>query len=978
MPGLTFLQAAAEAARLDPLGEKILLAPSYRIGRQWLDRLAETTGGVINMRICPLRRLMLDYAEPVLRARGQRLPTPEEKTQLMGQALAEVRAMRSGAEGYFTRLPPSHTLATTMLASVEELEAAGADRLHDNLGSNEKADELTALWRSYRIHKNALGLVGPDDVGEAAVLSLRRADGVPPTLLVPSSLWNDADRPGQSFLRAWPEERRRILPEEEAPPSATLRFSVADCVADEARAVFRHIQADGLTLDAVEVVCADTDGYLPALCAAALETFGGKLEDAPITSTAGLPGMYSRPVRLLTAWLAWLDGNLPPGGMADMIESGLLGEAWRKDAPKLSSSRLASRLRALPINAGPGDYRVVLGQGDDEAELTRGEAWLARLLPEILPLANGGNDLDRTDARLVLEAAAKLLRLGEECDGKLDAYARVALRESVLAWLPHCDWPGFDATAWLGELASSLRVMGLGPMPGRLHITDIHGGGHSGRKHTFILGLDDGRFPGGTRQDPVLLDKERGGLSRHLPVSRQRRERREAAMRRLLARVDGTLWLCRSARDSGRGRELFPAGILLDLHKSEDAKAESIYLRPRRAAECLTHRDDWLHALLPPTVRQAGEATLERWYPHLERGNQARAARLSTAFTAWDGRVPAAGDDFRRDNPVLSPTDLELLAACPLEFFFKKMLGIVAPDRYEPTPGRWLEGNERGSLLHDVFQTFLEEAVEQEASVTEAALPTHEKRLSRLLDLAVRRERRRKPPRDELAFLRDRNDLMDACVIFLTTEIGRQQSMRPLCLEAALGGAKADAPPWRRSEPIALSLQDGAVLRLKGRVDRIDRLHDGGGLRIWDYKTTVSTKFSPRDPFDGGRHLQPLLYSAMVEQAAAEAGSPEPVRAFSYFFPMPRDEGREIAYERAELREGMWIVSALSDLLHHGYFPFSTDKEDVRFSDYSAVYGDVTALAAAMRRKAVSDPALEGWARLRSLGVDDEKETDAE
>ncbi|MCD8139040.1 MAG: PD-(D/E)XK nuclease family protein [Planctomycetaceae bacterium] len=972
---LTFLEAATEAARLDPLGEKILLAPSYRIGRQWLDRLAETTGGVINMRVCPLRRLMLDYAEPVLRARGRRLPTPEEKIRLMGQALAEVRPMRAGDAGYFTRLPPSHTLAATLLASVEELEAAGADRLHDNLGSHEKADELAALWRGYRTRKESRNLVGPDEVGEAAILSLRRADGTAPMLLVPSSLWSDADRPGQSFLRAWPEDRRRILPEDEAPPSATLHFSVADCVADEARVVFRRIQSDGLTLDAVEVVCTDVDGYLPALCAAALETFGGKLEDAPITSTAGLPGMYSRPVRILTAWLAWLDGNLPPGGLADMIESGLLGEAWRADAPRLSGSRLASRLRAVPINAGPGDYRIVLGQGDGKAELTRGEAWLARLLPDILPLANGGNDLDRTDARAILEAAANLLRLGEESDGKLDAYARVALRESILAWLPHCDWPGFDALAWLGDLASTLRVMSLGPMPGRLHISDIHGGGHTGRNHTVILGLDDGRFPGGTRQDPVLLDKERGGLSRHLPLSRQRRERREAAMRRLLARVDGTLWLCRSARDSGRGRELFPAGILLDL-QTGDAKAEHVYLRPRRADECLNRRDDWLHALLPPAGKRPGESGLQRWFPQLDRGLRARAARLSSAFTAWDGRVPAAGEDFCRDTPVLSPTDLELLAACPLEFFFKKILDITAPDRYEPTPGRWLEGNERGSLLHDVFQTFLEEVVEQDALVDEAALPSHEKRLARLLDLAVRRERRRKPPRDELAFTRDRDELMDASVIFLATEVARQQSMRPLCLEAALGGAKADVPPWRRSEPITLSLADGTVLRLKGRVDRIDRLHDGGGLRIWDYKTTVSSKFSPRDPFDKGRHLQPLLYSAMVEQAAAEAGSPEPVRAFSYFFPMPRDEGREIGYARADLREGVWIVDALANLLRHGYFPFSTDKEDVRFSDYLAVYGDVPALAAAARRKATSDPALEGWARLRGLDGGDETESD--
>ena len=122
-----------------------------------------------------------------------------------------------------------------------------------------------------------------------------------------------------------------------------------------------------------------------------------------------------------------------------------------------------------------------------------------------------------------------------------------------------------------------------------------------------------------------------------------------------------------------------------------------------------------------------------------------------------------------------------------------------------------------------------------------------------------------------------------------------------------------------------------------------------------------------------GRHLQPFLYTVMVEQATREAGRPEPVRGFSYFFPMPRDEGRELSYPRQTLQGGMDIVATLADLLQNGLFPFTDVKDDVAFSDYLSVYGDIPALAAAARRKTRAEPVLEKWALLRNLYGDEEE-----
>ncbi len=242
-----------------------------------------------------------------------------------------------------------------------------------------------------------------------------------------------------------------------------------------------------------------------------------------------------------------------------------------------------------------------------------------------------------------------------------------------------------------------------------------------------------------------------------------------------------------------------------------------------------------------------------------------------------------------------------------------------------------------------------------------------------MLENALRRSREGNPPRDALAYERDRRDMADACAIFLSGEIARSERGRPLSWEAALGGAAGDAPPWNRVEPVRLDAPSGGneprSLLLQGRVDRIDRLHDGGGLVIWDYKTGRSSDFSRSDPFRQGRHLQPFLYTEMLDRAMREAGLPEPVREFSYVFPMRRDEGGVITFSRDDLRGGMAIVARLAEMLASGCFPFTTRGEDVEHSDYLPVYGgagsDVRELCAAAARKAARDEALGVWSGLR-------------
>lgn len=297
-----FITGLAAALAGDQLRERVLLAPSYRVGRQWLDQAAALAGGVANVRAVTIKRLLLDLAEPELRRRGARPATKAEAVGLVGFGLAEAAA---GGEGYFTKLPVNQVLAGAILASLEEVEAAVTNpvaAVRHSVSSPEKARELTRLLRLVGEGRRRAGYAGPAEIRSAALAALGADGYAPPHLLVPASLREDMTASERELVRRWPTAALTIIPEDAGLPRADMAFFVADHIQDEAREVFRRIQASGVALDEVEVVCTAPDEYGRALCAAAIEAFGGPPEDTPVTFSGGLPGEYSRPVRQLVAW----------------------------------------------------------------------------------------------------------------------------------------------------------------------------------------------------------------------------------------------------------------------------------------------------------------------------------------------------------------------------------------------------------------------------------------------------------------------------------------------------------------------------------------------------------------------------------------------------------------------------------------------------------------------------------------------------
>jgi ATP-dependent helicase/nuclease subunit B len=124
------------------------------------------------------------------------------------------------------------------------------------------------------------------------------------------------------------------------------------------------------------------------------------------------------------------------------------------------------------------------------------------------------------------------------------------------------------------------------------------------------------------------------------------------------------------------------------------------------------------------------------------------------------------------------------------------------------------------------------------------------------------------------------------------------------------------------------------VIAVKGIIDRVDELPDGG-LRVVDYKTggNYQCRKNPKaGPFNGGRQLQPAVYASVSTSVLGGT-----VTSFEYRFPTEKGGGEVIAYDRAELADAREIIASLLGQVQRGEFVPTDDKSDCSYCDYRPI-----------------------------------------
>jgi ATP-dependent helicase/nuclease subunit B len=1023
----TLANKLATVCRDHLLREKWLIAPSRRVGHQWLDCLALGGESAVNVHIKTLRSMAVDLASSIMVERQATLVSPQGALFLMDRVL---RRLPKGRLKYLAGAAADHRLAETVLSSIEAVWLAALDPLnldHGCLEVRAKSEDLAVIAAEYAKDLASEQLVDYPHVLQMAVDRVTNSPdclGDETIVLLPDDLRPSALE--RRLLESLPSARRHVLktdlpadasseksaesnldrlrwlrvPAEAPDPVVEKSVEMVRAVGEinEVRAVIRHCLAENLGFDTVELLHTDADTYVPLIydCLLAVEPADVESgDDLPATFTEGIPVRYSRPGRSLSMWLTWMQEDFPQATLVKAIREGLL-EIPSSGKERSGLNRLAAQFRGIGIGVGRSRYLSKIdehinglktqldGKSESSEEGEEGESgkaiWLKNELRDALVIRDLVSrvleitpDFDAS-AKDVLGGAKKFIETLSRRANKLDQFAAKKLLDEIQGleqWLSDdVGESGLDAWQWLADLPGQMRVLGSGPRPGKLHVDHVRSGGHSGRPHTFIVGLDDSRFPGTGLQDPLLLDSERRKLSAVMPTAAARLEETIEDFVRLLSRLRGHLVLSFCCHSVVEDQEMFPSPLLLSafrvLSSQPDADQSDLLaaldapvsFAPAASEQCLTSDEWWLWRLCGSETVDGANELVQRQFPHLAQGSHASRQRLSDDFTVYDGRVPAAGkrlDPTADKGRVASASALQTLGKCPLQFFYKYGLRIELPDEVIVDSTRWLDPLAFGSLLHELFEQFMRELLKKNEP------PEFDRDHARLEELLVQKIAEYEdlyPPPTQSAFQSQSHKLRIAAATFLREEerFCKETGSRPIYLEASLGlRADGHGTPLDTIDPVPITLPNGKQISTRGRIDRIDQVGDGAieTYAVWDYKTGSTYGYDRADPFRQGRLMQPLLYVSIVGHCLREAVSPKAqITNFGFFFPGIRAAGQRVSWSSSELAAGMNILEQLCEVIHHGAFLPTNDHEtDCTYCDYVTICGDVATVAAASQRK---------------------------
>ncbi|WP_287152922.1 PD-(D/E)XK nuclease family protein [Candidatus Solincola tengchongensis] len=1011
-----------------PVEEKWLMVPNYRTGYQWLENASLGGAPIFNLRLRTFPSLALELAFEDMERLGLRYVQGLRLELLVGELLTASAA----PDGYVPAEGVRPDLVKAVTSTLLDLRLAGLeaeDLESDIFPHSPRARWLGSLLRDLRDSLDQRRLVDYAGSLRLALKALRAGraslrEGL--RVAVPQSMLSGLRGLERKLWELLPEDRKEVLKDDtgsehgwggdayllrwinrpaEAPSPAgdgTVEIFRATGETNEVREVLRRCLGKGIPLDRVEVLYTDYEAYVPRLYELCLLLFPENRDDPPVTFAEGIPLRLTAPGRAFLGWIHWIREDFSQQVLADMVDDGLLATG-RTFGGGTEPSRLASLLRLLPVGCGRDNYEVafkaVIRHGvragghklrgeNDEIPLKPGAVFRKEELEELRAFCSELlNDLPRdlSDTLRLLEGARRYLSERVHVRGKADQYAlHLLLRrlEELQAWLDESRAVSFPLLDWLEETVMTSRILGEGPRPGRLHVAPLSGGGHSGRPWTFIVGLDDGRFPGAGLQDPLLADEERRRLSPDLATSFDRLSASVAGLSELFAGLRGRVTLSYSHYHLREDREMFPSQALLSafrLISGRPAPTLEEFLRnlPAPASfaaaepgEALSPDEWWMSTLGRGGLSSDPQAFLAPLYPHLARGLTATRARSGDSFTPYDGYVPEAGRDLdpaSGEGPVLSANRLETYGKNPLEYFLRYVLGIEPFREHLHDPRSWLDPLQKGSLLHFLFHRFHRYLREREE------LPStgeHWGVLQGMLEEEFEFWREVVPPPSPSVLQEEMAELARTAYIFLHEEELSCRDRRPFYFEVSVG-MEGEGPgnPVDLQEPLEIELTGSGKVRVRGRIDRIDLLtsHGSQAFLVCDYKTGSSRRYESGNPFRGGRNVQNYLYVVMAESCLRKEHPGAEVAGFEFFFPGVREHGERIFWDSRTLREGERILRDICLGIASGCFLPSDDTSDLSFSDYREAFGDPGEVAESSSRKlaCAANAALEPLRRLR-------------
>jgi ATP-dependent helicase/nuclease subunit B len=523
----------------------------------------------------------------------------------------------------------------------------------------------------------------------------------------------------------------------------------------------------------------------------------------------------------------------------------------------------------------------------------------------------------------------------------------VAIAEESLTWR--------EFVAQVEATVAEVVVPPADPTPGAIRIEAVRDAEGARARFVILANLAERTFPA-----PEAIDLEVTLEGPATPAGRPDLAFSREMLR--FARVSGSaderVILAFPTTDVN-GEALLPAGFLDDLIRRLDEKASRECVeRHARFDPVLMDHPDLARSSSDARVRAVALATLGEddgplralaTDPRHAEGllgvadgfEVAHRRRVDREFGPYDGRLrdPRAiariREEFGPDHPF-SPSQLESFALCPFQFYQRYVLGLKVVDERRELDEDYAG---RGSDVHDVLETIHEQAV------AEGETDHLVERLNVLIETHVRvglEAHEGKPSTvpqvlEEIGDRRTHKSLSRYVGQFRSYFERQQAGPKPHKFEVAFGQQDQNGAESTNSLPHLTIGEADAVVRLQGKIDRIDLVRDEEGkvfFRVIDYKTGSSP--SGQDVLAGLASQLPL-YALAVEQLLFPDGGPE--FGDAGYWSMPKDGFKAVRIkEWSDYRDRlMTFVVDLVSKLREGQFPIESQKKEChKYCDYHA------------------------------------------
>ena len=476
----------------------------------------------------------------------------------------------------------------------------------------------------------------------------------------------------------------------------------------------------------------------------------------------------------------------------------------------------------------------------------------------------------------------------------------------------------------------------------------------------FVPGLAERLFPQRLREDALLLDDRRRRLDRGLAVQDDRAAGERLHLRLAVGAAVRRLYPSYPRIEVGESRARVPSFYVLDVARAVEGRIPNYQQLARQAAvegdatlawpaptEPARAIDDLEHdlSMLHPLLRTRGQDVsrgraryLLELSPTLRRSATERWARWQTRWHPADGligvtpdRTGAALAAHRLTARPYSLSALQRFAACPYQFMLAAMYRLAPLE--QPAPLERLDPLTRGSLFHEIQTAFFRAlAGEDDLPVTAASLARARVTLERVRSAIIEREHDRLAPAIERVWS-DEMEVMARDLRAWLNHVARDgATWTPERFELGFGLPDDEGrDPHSTKTPASV----GPGYHLRGSIDLVERRPGTRVLRVTDHKTGRN-RTSLATVVDGGRLLQPVLYSLALEQIT---GDTVESGRLSYCTTTGGFSEHAIPLDELTRRRGLEVLEIVDRAIEHGTLAARPDDKACDWCSYRAVCG---------------------------------------